>query len=127
MVASACPRRTRSPVSDTSSFWIQPAKRIVICASPRSFAATTPTVRSSPPIASRLTVAVFIPMSWIRSRRQIDRRQAGDGRGFGGGRSRRRRFAVAPPSPSSLGTRVMLQIGHWPGWSCTIDGCIGQV
>ena len=29
-------------------------------------------------------------------------------------------------APLGLGTRFMLQIGHWPGWSCSIWGCIGQ-
>ena len=107
-------------MADTSSFCTQPAKRVLICASPRSLAAIVPVVRSSPPSASRLTVPVRMPMSWMRSGvRSIGMRPATPGRASAAG-------AVLPP-PDSFGTSVMLQIGHEPGWSWMICGCIGQV
>ena len=59
---------------------------------------------------------------------EVHRGQTGDG---GLGLRGRRRLAVGAggrgDAASSFGTSVMPQIGHWPGWSCTIAGCIGQV
>ena len=125
MVASTCPRRTRSPVSDTSSFWIQPAKRVVICARPRSFGgddadgAQLAAERARAVTVAGLHPDELDPLRGVRS--------TGDSPG-----TRRRRLAAAELARAcrlavGFGTRVMPQIGHSPGWSCTIDGCIGQV
>ncbi len=121
MVASACPRFTRCPVSDTSRVSIQPEKRGEMLASPRSSACTPPAVRKPPPIAWRVAVAVRMPIFWTRSWGMSTGTSPGGAAGPGDAGD----FAAAA-GPVGLGTRVMPQIGQSPGWSCWIWGCMGQ-
>jgi hypothetical protein len=113
MVASTWPRETRCPVSETRSCSIQPANRVWICASPRSFAVTNPTVLISGASSARSTRAVRIPMSWTRSGVSVTAASPSE-------------MSSSRERPCFFSTRVMLQIGQSPGWSCTTDGCIGQ-
>ena len=73
---------------------------------------------SASPRLARSTLAVRIPMSWIRSgvRSISDRPGKGEAVGLG----------LAVPA-FGFGTSDMPQMGHSPGWSWTTAGCIGQV